>query len=148
MKNNILKMFGIFLFVGFSLHIFILNLDIVNLDFAGVDNAVYAFYLGLWRSMESFDVIWIILAIFLFDFFYNTYFISGIWKINRLIVICMSVIISIFILIFTSLYMYRDLRILFDSFVQVYKCLMVGFGYYFIIYAILKRLFFSKNINN
>ena len=148
MKNNILKLFCIFLFTGFSLHIFILDLRIINLNFSGVDNAIYTFYLILWKSMESFDIIWIILGIFLFDFFYHTYFTLGVWKINRLIIIFVSIIISSFILIFNSLYIYHDLRMLFSSFVQVYKCLMVGIGYYFIIYAILKRLFFSNSNDN
>jgi len=144
MKNNILKIFYIFLFTCVSLHIFVLNLIVFDSSFSGIDNAFYVFHLNLWMSMEAFDISWIVLGIFLFDFYYHTFFIEGSWKINRIIVVIISIIFSIIILLIKSLYTYHNLRMIFDSFVQLYKCLMVGMGYFLIIYAVLKKIFFIK----
>ena len=145
-KNNILKIVCVFLFTCFSLHIVMLNLDIVDSDFLGVDNVIYLFYLSLWLSMNQVDIIWFILGVFIFDFYYSIYFVEGCWKINRIIVIAISIVMSVAILGGISLYNYHNLQMLYISAIQVYKCLMTGIGYYFIIYALLKEVFFVKKV--
>lgn len=144
MKNNILKIFCVFIFTVFSLHIFALNLSVFELNYENLDKT-YGFFLAIWSSMNHFDISWIILGIFIYDFYYHQYFIEGNWKINKLIVIILSAIFSILILLKTSYDLYKDFRIIYISFAQFYKSLMVGIGYYFFIYAILKKILFISN---
>ena len=138
------KIFYVFLLAGFSLHIFVLDLKIQDSNFVDASNGIYNFYLTLWASMEEFDIIWIIFGILIYYFYYQTYFLEdGINK-RKIFLIIISILLSIFLLVVMSICNYNSLDMLFSSATQVYKCLMVGVGYYFIIYAFLKRLFYRE----
>lgn len=144
-KYRFSRLFYLFLLTGFTLHIFILDLKIPDASYVGVENWFYQFYLTLWLAMEEFDVIWIISAIFIYYFYEQVYFIGdpNSWK--KKILVMISIFLSIIILIGTSFYYYGNLKMIFCSFIQVYKCFMVGIGYYFMIYAILKKIFLIRS---
>ena len=148
MKNNLSKIFCIFIFTCISLHIFVLNLNVLNINYSGDNNLFYNFYFNLWLSIKNFDISWIILGIFIYDFYYHSYFVDGVWKVNKILIISVSIILSIITLVLISIYYYHDLQILYYSYIQIYKCSLVGIGYYFIIFSILKRIFFIKEVTN
>ncbi len=140
-KYNFYKIFIVFLMSCFSLHIFVLDLSIKYVNPTSVVNSVHKFYLLLWVSMDEFDVIWVVLLIFIYYFLYNNYFIDNKWTKIKTLSCLLSFMISLSIIIGLSLYNYHNLSMITNSFVQVFKCTMVGIGYYLIIYAILKNIF-------
>lgn len=139
-ENNFYKLFIIFLLTCFSMHPFILDLKIANINYKEINHLLYRFYLSLWVSMPRFDVIWVILFIFIYYFFYKNYFIDNSWNKIKLTSCIISIIISILLIAIESLYCYNNLSIIYTSFIQIFKCIMVGIGYYLIIYIITRNI--------
>ena len=139
-ENNFYKLFIIFLLTCFSMHPFILDLKIANINYKEINHLLYRFYLSLWVSMPRFDVIWVILFIFIYYIFYKNYFIDNSWNKIKLTSCIISIIISILLIAIESLYCYNNLSIIYTSFIQIFKCIMVGIGYYLIIYIITRNI--------
>ena len=138
-KNNFYKMFFTFLMTCFSMHVFIMNIKISNVNIEKVTHHIYRFDLLLGVSMNEFDILWIILFIFIYYFFYHNYFIDNRFNKTKLISSILASIISISIIIGESYYNYKDLSMIFSSFVQIFKCTMIGIGYYLIIYILIRN---------
>ena len=135
--NNIKKVLITLLLTFFSLHIFIFDIEVITLD--GSDMSLfYQFFQGLFLSMKPFNFKLILIFILFYCFFYKAYF-SESKKNNfyRLLSFIFSLI-TIVGLVYSTLA--SSLKILFCSFLQIYKFLTLFFGYYIIYYAILKRL--------
>ena len=110
--------------------------------------SLYKFYLSLWVSMKEFDIIWIILFIFIYYYFYSNYFLDSKWNKTKTISSIISIIITLTIIVSISLINYHNLNMITKSFTQIYKCLMVGIGYYLIIYIIARNILTSIRKNN
>ncbi len=132
------KILGVFLLMVFSMHIFVMDLEIMRPNFFAIENEMYRFNLTFWESMEDFHSTWVILGIFIFYFYYHVYFIKDHLGEKKKIISLVAIVISIMILVGKSYYYYGNLDMIFSSNVQIFKCFLVGFGYYFMIYAILK----------
>ena len=139
-KNNFYKIFIIFLMTCLSMHTFIMNLKISEVNLKEVTHSIYRFYLLLWVSMNEFDIIWIILFVFIYYFFYNNYFIDNNFKKIKVMSGVFAIILSISIIVGESYNNYHNLSMIFSSFVQIYKCITVGIGYYLIIYIIIRNV--------
>ena len=142
-KKSYYKIFLLFLMTCFCLHIFLLDLKIPNMLYSDIDNPIYRFYLLLWVSMNQFDIIWVILFVFIFYYLYHHYFIDNKWNRINVLSFIVSFVVSLFIIFGISIYYYKNLSMITHSFVQFYKCMMVGIGYYFLIYPILRNVFFK-----
>ena len=147
-KYNLLKIFIIFLMTSFSMHIFIFNLKIIQMNNNVSGTSLYKFYLSLWVSMKEFDIIWIIFFIFIYYYFYSNYFLDSKWNKTKTISSIISIIITLTIIVSISLINYHNLNMITKSFTQIYKCLMVGIGYYLIIYIIARNILTSIRKNN
>lgn len=135
------KVVYIFLLTMVSLHIFVLNLEIQTPSFFAIENEVYKFNLTFWSALDGLHSTWIVLGIFIFYFYYHTYFIEKKFKRREVFLSILAMIISVVILVLKSFDYYNNLDMIFSSSVQLFKCFLVGMGYYFMIYAILKWLF-------
>ena len=147
-KYKLLKIFIIFLMTSFSMHIFIFNLKIIQMNNNVSGTSLYKFYLSLWVSMKEFDIIWIIFFIFIYYYFYSNYFLDSKWNKTKTISSIISIIITLTIIVSISLINYHNLNMITKSFTQIYKCLMVGIGYYLIIYIIARNILTSIRKNN
>ena len=125
---------------GFSMHIFMIDLKIPNITYPEVSHFFYRFYLTLWVSMKEFDIIWIILFIFIYYYFYHNYFIDDDWNNIKTVASAIATSMSISLIVGESLSYYKNLNMLFYTPTQIFKCVMVGIGYYLILYIIIRNI--------
>lgn len=140
-KDSIYRIFIIFVFTLVSLHIFIIDLKIPNFSSNVVSNPFYEFFLEFSRSIAKFDIISIIFGIFIFDYYYNNYFLYRYKTKYKIIAGVIASIISLLIISYISLNNYHDLRIFYYSAAQIYKCIVVFLGFFLLFYISIIRLF-------
>ncbi len=145
-KNSIYRIFIVLIFTFISLHIFVLDLKISNISLQENINPFYRFFFEFNDSIMKFDVIWVIFGIFIFDYYYNNYFLYSYKTKYKLLAFAIASILSLFIIMGISLNSYNDLRILYSSPAQIYKSIIFFFGYFIFFYITIIRLF-KKGLN-
>jgi len=125
-----------------SLHIFVLDIEMVTLNNSNT-TMLYDFFQGLFLSMKPIRMQLIVIFILFYSFFYKSFFDTyknDTYKKDKFS-LRLSCILSLGT-IGGSIYgtMSSSLEILFCSFLQIYKFIILFLGYFIIYYAILKRI--------
>lgn len=136
------------IFAILSTLVFTLNIARPNMAFYANDNILYQYATEVWLSFKEFDTAYVTLFIFIYYAYYNIYFdgtkLSGKNFINSSIAIILTTI----TLIGKSYKIDNTLNTIVESTPQIIKFIILSFGYYFIFYAIIKKITSIKiNIN-
>lgn len=143
-NNRVLKVFYTFLLTGFTMHIFLLNIETQDLSLYKDATGVYKFFMSIFLSIENFDICWITFFIFIFYFYYHTYFDNSKFNRKKIIAVIGAISMSIITIVGKSLSLYNNFSLITQSLSQVYKCFIIGLGYYFMYYAVLIKIFNLK----
>lgn len=138
------KIFYCLLMTGFSLHIFILN-PLIQEDIK-YNNPIKKFMFEIFYSTNNFDIIWITSSIFLYYFYYNNFLFKNDLTKEKIFILLISFFLSLPILIYISIINYGSLIMLINSPAQIFKSIMLIFGYSIIISTIIYKI--KNKINN
>ena len=105
------------------------------------NNFINRFLYNLSNSVRNFDIIWIIFAIFIYNYFYNNYiFEKNITK-EKKYIIFISLWLSTLIMTYISLDNYNNLNMFFYSSIQIYKSITLVLGISFFICTFLNIIY-------
>ena len=124
--------------------LFIININIPDLSYYSNRTEIYKFFTGIWLSLKEFDIIYVVLSIFIFYYFYKIYFNGNKFNKKSIINMIVSICITILLLICKSYKIDNTLNTLINSPLQIFKTIILGIGYYFIFYAIIKHILSIK----
>jgi hypothetical protein len=123
------------------MYVFILNINIPETFISGNYNSIYEFLYMFYISIKPFDIMWITIFVLIFNFYYGVYFDKKVIMMKRIVMMLVSIFLAILIVMMISLVKSNNLKIIFYSLSQLYKCFLIVIGYSFIIYACLKKIY-------
>lgn len=128
------------IFTFFTMLIFVMAINEQNMSFYQNESWLYQFVMGISLSIKEFDVMYVALGVFVFYTYYHIYFDGS--KLNRdsFINSIISVILTFVVIIGKSYKIDNSLGTIFNTPAQVFKCVCLGLGYYFVFYALFKKL--------
>lgn len=153
--EKINKVLYTIIFGTFTLLIFIMHITQQNISFYEEYTNTYKFFKEMSLSIKQFDVMYLSLGIFIYYAYYNIYFDGQKLGKKSFINSIIAILITFITIIGKSYNMDNTLGIIFNTPAQTVKCILLGIGYYFMYYAIIKKVssinfdnFIEKNITN
>ena len=128
------------IFSMISTLVFIVDFAPVNPTYLVEDIAIYRFFTEINISLDSYNGISVILWIFIFYFYFNTYFDGDRNKKKNIFFVLMAVLTSIFTIICKSYSYDNTLNVIYSSSVQIFKTIVFFVGYILIYYALFKKI--------
>lgn len=133
-----------FIFSVLSMFVFVLEFKTYNSIYTASDSAVVNFFIEFYRSLKSFDIVYVTLWIFILYFYFNVYFNDIKYSKKSFIYTVIAIIFSLITIMGKSYGIDNTLKTIYENSVQIFKTILLFFGYYLIYYAILKKLFNFK----
>ena len=151
MNNKISKFNKIIytvIFTALAMFVFMLNISIQDMNYYSELSSIQQFFIALNLSFNDFDIIYVALGLFIFNYFYKIYFNDVKFNKKSIINMIISFLLSVFILISKSYKINNTLETLHSTPAQVVKSLLLLIGYFLIIYAVLKHISNLKLVKN
>ena len=151
MNNKISKFNKIIytvIFTALAMLVFMLNISIQDMNYYSELSSIQQFFIALNLSFNDFDIIYVALGLFIFNYFYKIYFNDVKFNKKSIINMIISFLLSVFILISKSYKINNTLETLHSTPAQVVKSLLLLIGYFLIIYAVLKHISNLKLVKN
>ena len=133
-----------FIFSMISTLVFIVDFAPVNPAYLVEDIAIYRFFSEISISLDTYNGISVILWIFIFYFYFNTYFDGAGNKKKNIFLVLMAIVISVFTIICKSYSYDNTLNVIYSSNVQIIKTVLFFVGYILIYYALFKKISILK----
>lgn len=147
--SNFSKYLYCFIFAAISMFVFLIDYAALDPRYLINDSAIVSFFEEIFYSLKLFDFIYTLLFIFVFYFYVNVYFDSNKYSKKSLLCSIFSVLFVCMTILFKSYGVDNTLNTIYSSYAQIFKTILLCLGYYFIYYAILKKIVNIKfNINN
>lgn len=116
--------------------VFIVDLKPANGNFYEINNKFYKFLTDIYSSLRDFDIIWVVLLIFIFYFYYNVLFNEKTNKKMRIISGIVSLIFVGLTIIGKCLSYGNSLEMIYCSSAQIVKTIFISIGYFIIYYSL------------
>lgn len=133
-----------FIFSMISVLVFLIDYKMCDSIHLSNDSLFVNFFVEIYQSIKNFDIIYVALWVFIFNFYYDIYFDSKKYGKINFLWIGMSIFFSIFTVIGNSYLIDNTLHTLYSSVAQIFKTVIFLLGYNLIYYAIIKKFFIIK----
>ena len=134
------KVLYVLIFTVATMLVFVVNINQQDISFYSQSSPTYQFFLELYLSVQNFDIIYVTLGIFIYYTYYHIYFDGKKLTKESFINSAIAVLLTFIIIIGKSYKVDNTLGTIFNTKAQIVKCIFLGIGYYFMFYALLKKI--------
>lgn len=135
------KILIITVFTILALSIFIIDYNAFDISFYQDYNSINKFIIEICNSFNSFNIAYGTLGVFIYYYFYNTYFNNTKIKKYNLI---LATILTIITMIGKIYDISNSISVIYSTPTQIFKTLVLTAGFFLVYYAIIKRVSLIK----
>lgn len=142
--NKFNKYFYTIIFSIISLSVFIMKLEAYNPVFLTSTDPLVNFFTEFEYAFKSYDILYVAIWILLLYFYFHIYLDGNKYTKKSLLCTIIAIIFSVITIVSKSFKIDDSLNLLNSSVMQMFKTGIFFFGYYFIYYAIIKKILSIK----
>ena len=115
--------------------VFIMEFKPANGTYLENHNETYKFLIDIYNSLRDFDVVWVLLIVFIFYFYYNVFFNSDKSKKGKVLSALVSLWFVGVTIVGKCFAIDNSLRSIYCSEAQIIKTILLSIGYFIIFYS-------------